>query len=141
MCTSPRRYPAAVPHLFISLSEERGCAHPPTTLFLGKEGIVPRKVDKDGSCSRSWCRWTCRQSTSCDHILLSWNVASWSSFSEMSQLIRLIAALRPRCLTWATCVFHHPEKTPKPVFPTSSTELFLQSCDSKEPKRLTEAGS
>ena len=133
---------ACLTSLSAYLDEERGHAQLPTTLFLGKEGIALRKVDKEGLCSRSWCRRACRQSTALwphplalEHCIMEqflWNVSANKG---------LVAGLRPCCLTWGTCVFHQPEQTPEPVLTASSTELFLKSCDSKEPKRLTEATS
>lgn len=130
-----RRYPAGMPHPFVSLLEWRkGMCQLPTTLFLGKEGIAPGKVSKEGFCSRG-------RAHPCDHILFSWSFASWSSFSETSQAIGLVPGLCPCRLAWGTRVFHQSEQTTELDVTTSSTGLFLQLCDSKKPKRLTEARS
>lgn len=131
---------ACLTSLLSYLNEERGCAQPPT-MFLEKEGIAPGRWIKRVSAAEAGADRPAGRAHPCDHILLSWNIASWSSFPETSQLIRLVAGLCLCCLARGTCVFHQPEQTPEPVLTTSSTELFLQSCDSKEPKRLSEAGS
>lgn len=106
MCTSPRRYPAGMPHHFISLLgwREGTCPAPHYSVSGKRRNTPPRKVDKEGFCSRSWCRWACRQSTSlwphpvelerCILEQFLWNISANK---------RIVAGLHPSCLTWGTC--------------------------------------
>lgn len=114
---------------------------PPLLCFWEKKEYPPGRWIKRASAAEAGADGPAGRAHPCDHILLSWSVASWSSFSETSQLIRGSLLVCIPAASPGGCVFHQPGQALKPVLRTSSTELFLQSCDSKEPKRLTEAGS
>lgn len=143
MCTSPRRYPAGMPHHFISLLgwREGTCPAPHYSVSGKRRNTPPGRWIKRASAAEAGADGPAGRAHPCDHILLSWSVASWSSFSETSQLIRGSLLVCIPAASPGGRVFHQPGQILKPVLRTSSTVLFLQSCDSKEPKRLTEPGS
>lgn len=116
---------------------QRGDAQTPTALFLGKEGIAPRQVDRESFCSFSQCRWAGWRSTALQPypveleccVLEQW---LWNLPGNAGLVVGL--CLLPHMGTSARA-------SPKLGLMTSSTQLVLQCCDGKKSKGLTEAGS